>query len=50
MCILPIILGCLYEGLSLYAYIWMLHDIPVMLKIRPTQNASSVTVETKGTT
>ena len=46
MCILPIILGCMYEGLSLFAYIY----IPVMLKIRPSQNASSVTVETKGTT
>jgi len=37
MYILPIILGCLYEGLGLYAYIWMLQDIPVMLCLKLSQ-------------
>jgi len=39
----------LHEVLSLYANIWRWQDIPVVPKIRPSQNASSVTVETKGT-
>jgi hypothetical protein len=39
----------LHEVLSLDPNIWMLKDIPVMPKIGPSQNASSATVETKGT-